>query len=111
MAKTERTAGQNPDPNIKPDKDIENTQQNPDPNATPTQDVQTEKADPSINAKAAEKGEKWDGTKGKYRVRCIAGLYVHDGCIKGPDDGWFHTDIDLVGRFGTEKFEGETAGK
>lgn len=39
------------------------------------------------------------------KVRVINGIYIHGGRTYTPADGWFDTNIDLVGRFGNKKFQ------
>lgn len=98
-----RGAGQDPDPKVKPSG--HESQETPDATATPPQPVQTEKS----NAAQADKAP-----KKTYRVRVLRGVHMEEGKTYGkgmPDGDVVNSRTDLVGRFGTEKFESLDAPK
>lgn len=93
-----RSAGQDPDPQVQPNP--HESQETPSATATPPQSVQTDKSNAAQPAKAGK----------RYKVRVLRGVHMEQGKTYSVGD-IVESETDLVGRFGTEKFESVDAPK
>lgn len=98
-----RKAGQDPNPEAEPNEHASQT--TPDASATPPQRVQSEKSNQSmIDLPSKQTGDTELDTGIRYKVKILRGTHAEGGQIYKAGDV-FESRSDLVGRFGTEKFE------
>lgn len=97
-----RKAGEDPNPAVEPSKDA--SAKTPDATATPPQRVQHERSQ-AFKAEGEDTGaDDPNDTGERWRVKVLRGIHMEGGRTYKTGE-IVNSRTDLVGRFGTEKFE------